>query len=250
MVIDSDPPPVTARARRLSSRALRPTSCAGPAPHRATKGCAAMEQTSTAPTTPPMTARLLIPAVRFSTAGMTAKNRPATAQARKPVAAAVVNRSRIPVGMRGRVGLHRRARCGGAGRADTRCQPIASNPKCTRYGNTCGCGAYCATTPAAIGPTAVPATNAILATTDARPRFADGVWSVITMVAAPVTAPSASPWAARPTSNHPTPSASTKHVEANAATATPTRSTVRGPSASAAGPNNSRAGALTSANIA
>nr|WP_232512801.1 hypothetical protein [Actinopolyspora erythraea] len=90
----------------------------------------------------------------------------------------------------------------------------------------------------------------MLASTEARSLSPLAARSTINRVVAPVRAPRARPCAARPASNHTGPDASRKQHEPSAAESRPARSTVRGPSASEAGPNSNNAGALTSAKVA
>src|SRR5699024_1763197 len=132
----------------------------------------------------------------------------------------------------------------------SRPEPWASGPRWAIYGTASGPGTYRATPPATSGPMAVPATNAMLAMNEARPGTVCPLRVTITAVAAPVTAPRAIPWAARPANNHSGPLASKKHAEPIAPNITLTRSTGRGPSESYVEPNNKRAGADTIANVA
>lgn len=236
---------------RPASTAPSPAICAIRVPHQATKGWASPEQTRTEPMTAPDSARSPLPAARSSTAAMTARNSPAAAQARNPAAPAVAKSIRIPLGTCGRTGRQRRG-CGvwSAARAATRRQAIASSTRCTRYGSTKGSDAYCASAPAPIGPAAAPATNAVLARREAWARSPPGRRWTISALAAPVTAPSAAPCATRPASSHPGPCATAKHSDPSTASTMPTRSTERRPTTSEAGPNSSRAGALTTAKVA
>src|SRR5699024_9065023 len=187
----------------------------------------------------PVIARLGCPAWP-SNVGMTDRNTPATVQARNPLSAALLNSNRAPSGTRGQVGFHRHVRTG-AGSADTRCQASHNSARCTRNGSRCGAAAYSASTPAVIGPAAVPATNAVLVSTPV-PRRQALVPPLINVLAAPVTAPRASPCMTRAANNQADPEASAKHIEPAAASRMLTRSTERGPTASAAGPHNHKAG--------
>lgn len=115
---------------------------------------------------------------------------------------------------------------------------------------TSGPGAYCARTPEAAGPAAVPTANARVARIGPAKR-PDGYWyRVMTAWAAPVTAPSASAWQTRPAKSHAGPSATRKQQEPAAPSSTLSRSIGRLPTRSAAGPNSSSAGQLTRANVA